>query len=141
LLALNISLSSLTTSSLGAQTETKRPAIKQTRPPDRNPQYFPVGLFSKYPQLSEFEVRWYASELRGLQGPSLLNGNSKRGPATYLFLLVPFFAPSLVIRLTVNSGGTGTPVVKSSTIGRGQGDETNCVCFIRECERILQSVT
>ena len=120
---LTILLGLLASSSLLAQTGTKRPIIKQTKPPDCKPQYFPVGLFSKYPELSEWEARWYASELRGLQEPSLLEGKIERGSAVYRFLLIPPFSPSLVIRLVVNPDGTGTLVAKLGP-NRGAQDET-----------------
>jgi hypothetical protein len=113
----------LAISSPCAQTSTKRPTIKQTRPPDSKPQHFPVGLFSKYPELSEWEARWSASELRGLEEPSLLEGKTKRGSAVYRFLLIPSFSPSSVIRLVVNPDGTGTLVAKLRANSRGE-DET-----------------
>jgi hypothetical protein len=97
----------------------KRPAIKQSMPPDSKPQYFPVGLFSKYPELSEWEARWYASELRQLHEPSLLEGKNRRGYSVYRFLLIPSFSPSWVIRLVVNPNGTGTLAVKLGTNIRG----------------------
>jgi hypothetical protein len=105
-----------------AQTGTKRPSIKQTRPPDSKPQYFPVGLFSKYPELSEWEARWYASELRQLREPSLLEQKNRRGYSVYRFLLIPSFSPSLVIRLVVNPDGTGTLAAKLRTNSRGDDE-------------------
>jgi len=80
--------------------------------PDRKPQYFPVGLFSKYPEVSEWEARWYASELRHLREPSLVEGESRRKYSVYRFLRMPSFWPSLVIRLVVSPDGTGTLVAK-----------------------------
>jgi hypothetical protein len=68
---------------------------KQTNPPDANPQYLPVGLFSKYPPLSEWRARWYAGELRDLEEPSLRRGKITSG-TVYRFLLIPPFTPSLV---------------------------------------------
>jgi hypothetical protein len=106
-----------------AQTDTNHPIIKQGNPPDSNPQYFPVGLFSKHPQLSEWRARWYAKELRGLEEPSLREAETKHGTAVYRLLLIPPFTPSLVIRLMANSDGTGTLVAKLGT-KRGEGDET-----------------
>jgi len=99
---------------LYAQTDAKPLAIKQTNPPDANPQYFPVGLFSKYPQLSESRARWYAGELRDLEEPSLRRGKITSGPV-YRFLLIPPFTPSLVIRLTVNPDGTGNLIAGLGT--------------------------
>src|SRR5229473_3764996 len=95
---LSIFLCLFAVSSTCAQTSTKRPSIKQTKPPDSKPQYFPVGLFSRYPELSESEARWYASELRQLREPSLLEQKNRRGYSTYRFLLIPSFSPSLVVR-------------------------------------------
>jgi hypothetical protein len=117
---LSIFLCLFAISSTCAQTSTKRPAIKQTMPPDSEPQYFPVGLFSKYPELSEWEARWYASELRQLREPSLLERKNRRGYSAYRFLLIPSFSPSLVIRLVVNPDGTGTLAAKLRTNSRGE---------------------
>src|SRR5262249_6755464 len=108
----------LLVSSLCAQTTAKRPKIKQVNPPDRNPQYFPVGLFSKYPELSDWEARWYANELRALNEPSILEGKV-RHTVVYRFLLIPSFSPSLAIRLVVNPDGTGTLVAKLRANSRG----------------------
>jgi hypothetical protein len=112
---LSIFLCLFAISSSCAQTSTKHAAIKQTRPPDSRPQYFPVGLFSKYPELSEWRARWYASELRGLEEPSLLEGKANRGSVAFRFLLIPSFTPSLVIRLVVNPNGSGTLVARLGT--------------------------
>ncbi len=108
--------------SLYAQTDAKHPAVKQTEPPDANPQYFPVGLFSKYPQLSELRARWYAGELRDLEEPSLRRGKIMSG-TVYRFLLIPPFTPSLVVRLTVNPDGNGNLIAKLGT-KRSRGGET-----------------
>lgn len=107
-----------------AQIEARGPVIKQARPPDCKPQYFPAGLFSNYPVLSDWEARWYASELRGLKEPSLLEGKIKRGTTAYRFLLIPSFSPSLVIRLVLNSDGTGTLVAKLGA-NYGEADKTS----------------
>ena len=107
----------LASTALSAQSATKRPAFKQTWPPDSKPQYFPVGLFSQYPELSEWCARWYASELRKLEEPSLLKGKTDRGAVTFRFLLIPSFSPSLAIRLVVNPDGAGTLVAKLGTKG------------------------
>ena len=108
--------------SLYAQTDAKLPVIKQTNPPDANPQYFTVGVFSKYPQLSESRARWYAGELRDLEEPSLRRG--KIMPATqYRLLLIPPFTPSLVVRVSVKPDGTGELLAKLGT-KRSSGGET-----------------
>jgi hypothetical protein len=99
---------------LFSQTGTNHVAIKQANPPDTNPRYFPVGLFSKHPQLSESRARWYASELRDLEEPSLRQGKITTGPV-YRLLLIPPFTPSLVVRLTVNSDGSGKLLAKLGT--------------------------
>jgi hypothetical protein len=108
--------------SLYAQTEAKHPMTKQTNPPDANPQYFPVGLFSKYRPLSEWRARWYAGELRDLEEPSLRRGKITSG-TVYRFLLIPPFTPSLVVRLTVNPDGTGNLIATLGT-RRSRGGET-----------------
>jgi hypothetical protein len=107
-------------SSTCAQTSTKRPTLKQAMPPDSKPQYFPVGVFSKYPEVSEWETRWYAGELRQLREPSLLEEKNRRGYSVYRFLRIPSFWPSLVIRLVVNPDGTGSLVAKRTN---SQGED------------------
>jgi len=104
-----------------AQSGPRHAAIKQTRPPDRKPQYFPVGLFSQYPELSEWITRWYASELRALEEPSLHRWETRRGAAVYRFLLIPSFSPSLAVRLMVNPDGTGILVAKSTANSSKEG--------------------
>jgi hypothetical protein len=47
-----------------------------TNPPDANPQYFPNGAFGDNPKYSEWAARWYASELRALEEPSLYENES-----------------------------------------------------------------
>jgi hypothetical protein len=116
---LSIFLCFLAVSSPSGQTIPKRPQIKQGNPPDRNPQYFPVGLFSVYPELSDWEARWYASELRALHEPSLLGGKAKHS-VVYRFLLIPSFTPSLAIRLVVHPDGTGTLVAKLRARSKGE---------------------
>jgi hypothetical protein len=108
---------------LCAQNNGHQPLIRQPNPPDNNPQYFPVGLFSRYSRLSDFRTRWYASELRGLQQPSLLEAQVRPGAAVYRFLLIPPFTPSLVISLTLNPDGSGTLLAKLGT-RRSRGGET-----------------
>jgi hypothetical protein len=109
---------------LCAQNNAHQPSIRQLNPPDSNPQYFPVGLFSRYPRLSDFRTRWYASELRGLQEPSLREAQIRPGAAVYRFLLIPPFTPSLVIRLTVNPDGSGTLLTRLGTKRSSAGETT-----------------
>src|SRR5208283_2966130 len=52
-----------------------------------NPQYFPVGLFSKYPELSDWEARWYASELRALNEPSVLEDKVRHSVVSHQLLI------------------------------------------------------
>jgi hypothetical protein len=102
-------------SSCCAQTNTTRARIKQSNPPDRNPQYFPVGIFSRFPQLSELRARWYASELRDMEEPTLRLHNAKLGTSVYRFLLIPPFTPSLAVRVMVNPDGTANLLAKLGT--------------------------
>ena len=112
LLSFLLCLSAL--SSLYAQPDAKHIAIKQVNRPDANPQYFPVGVFSKRPQLSEFRARWYASELRDLEEPSLRQEKMTTG-AVYRLLLIPPFTPSLGVRLSINSDVSGKLLAKLGT--------------------------
>jgi hypothetical protein len=113
-LALSFLFSLCALVSLYAQTDAKLLAVKQANPPDTNPQYFPIGLFSNYPQLSESRARWYADELRDLEDPSLRRGKIMPGTQTP-------FTPSLVVRLTVNPDGTGKLLAKLGTKLGGVG--------------------
>ncbi len=85
--------------------------VRQQYPPDSNPQYFPAGLFSKSAEVSEWRARWYANELRGFGETSLFE-DSGRDSTVYRFLLIPSFAPSLIIQLVVSRTGNGTLVSK-----------------------------
>jgi hypothetical protein len=97
-------------SGIHAQTKTKH--IQQRFPPDENPQYFPVGLFSEIPGLNEVRARWYASVLRGLEEPSLWSATTKAGEAVYRFTVIPAFAAPFAVRLVVDPDGTGTLIAK-----------------------------
>jgi hypothetical protein len=54
-----------------AQPKPKPLTIGQTKPPDANPQYFPIGVFGTKPGFSDWVARWFASQLRALKEPSL----------------------------------------------------------------------
>jgi len=86
--------------------------IRQTLPPDENPQYFPIGLFSEFADASEWVARWYASELRKLAEPSLWTATPKQGAALFRFTVIPCRAPSFIVRLAVDSDGSGTLTTK-----------------------------
>lgn len=109
--------------SVGAQTVARQ--VLQTLPPDENPQYFPVGLFSEDPELSEWTARRYARDLRALGEPSLWKTTMKPGWTVFRFTVIPSRGSGFMLRLMVEPEGDATLVVKSKA--RGEGAETNSV--------------
>lgn len=81
--------------------------MKQTKPPDANPQYFPIGAFNKNLDFSEWTARWYASELRALEEPSLYeNGSSASSESTknvnaevYRITILPTWGNAIAVRV------------------------------------------
>jgi hypothetical protein len=108
---------------VGAQTGRKH--IQQRFPPDENPQYFPVDLFSERPELSESMARWYASVLRDLKEPSLWMAVPKQDCAVYRLTVIPALEPSFVIRLFVAPDGSGALVTKWRVRSRNVSESNN----------------
>lgn len=91
-----------------AQSKPKPFTMKQTKPPDANPQYFPIGVFSKNPDFSDWVARWYASELRALEEPSLYKSGSSAGSENsprnvnadvYRITILPTWGNTIAIRV------------------------------------------
>ena len=89
-----------------AQSKPKPFTLKQTKPPDANPQYFPIGVFSKNPDFSEWVARWYASVLRALEEPSLYKSGSsassefaKNVTDVYRIAILPTGGNAIAIRV------------------------------------------
>lgn len=76
-------------------------------PPDANPQYFPTGVFSQYPDLSDSRSRWYAKHLRAMSEPSLLDTAKNKSSNIYRFLWLRSFHQPIAIRLTIRPDGAG----------------------------------
>jgi len=95
--------------------QAKRPPMRQVNPPDSDPQYFPRGIFSQYPDLSDWIARWYATELRALEEPSLFEQAKDNSVETYRLLLVPSFRHRLAVRLELQPNGTGLLTAKMTT--------------------------
>jgi len=117
-----------------AKTAPKKITIKYPFPPDTAPQYSPAGVFHENPQMSYWEARWFASELRSLGEPSLLGKRGVPGTTVYRFTLIPSFTPTFVVRLVIAPDGTGTLHTMTTPRNRRGGGE-------RECPRIDQPVT
>jgi len=90
---------------ISAQPQSRR-LITSNDPPDVNPQYFPGGVFSEYPDLSDFRSRWYAKHLRAMSEPSLLDAAKNKSADSYRFLWLPTFRQPIAIRLAIRSDGT-----------------------------------
>src|SRR5579862_4803457 len=89
------------------QSKPKPFTIKQTKPPDANPQYFPIGVFGKNSGLSDWVARWYASELRALKEPSLYKDESSTSSEfgknvnvdAYRITILPTWGNAVAIRV------------------------------------------
>jgi hypothetical protein len=90
-----------------AQSNPKPFTITQTKPPDANPQYFPIGVFGKNPGFSDWVARWYASELRALKEPSLYRNESSASSefgknvndVAYRITILPTWGNGVAIRV------------------------------------------
>ena len=90
---------------ISAQPQASR-VITSKDPPDANPQYFPTGVFSEYPELSDFRSRSYAKHLRAMSEPSLLEAAKDKSADSYRFLWLRTFQHPIAIRLTIRPDGT-----------------------------------
>jgi len=91
---------------ISAQPQTRR-FITSNDPPDVSPQYFPTGVFSEYPDLSDSRSRRYAKLLRAIGEPSLLDAAKNKPSDSYRFLWLRSFRQPIAIRLTIRPDGTG----------------------------------
>ena len=76
-------------------------------PPDANPQYFPVNVFSADPGTSNFESRWYAAQLRADHEPSLLDAAKDQSTVIYRFIWLRTFHQPIIVRLVIDQDGIG----------------------------------
>jgi hypothetical protein len=90
---------------ISAQPQTRR-LITSNDPPDVNPKYFPAGVFSEYPDISDSRSRWYAKHLRAMSEPSLLDAAKNNSSDSYRFLWLRTFRQPIAIRLTIRPDGT-----------------------------------
>ena len=90
---------------ISAQPQTRR-MITSNDPPDVNPQYFPIGVFSEYPDLSDFRSRWYAKHLRAMSEPSMLEAAKDKSVEGYRFLWLRTFRQPIAIRMTIRPDGS-----------------------------------
>jgi hypothetical protein len=75
---------------ISAQPHTRR-LITSNDPPDVSPQYFPTGVFSEYPDLSDSRSRRYAKLLRAMGEPSLVDAAKNKPSDSYRFLWLRSF--------------------------------------------------
>jgi hypothetical protein len=81
-------------------------------------QYFPDGVFEQQKKANDFVVGWYSEQLKALVEPSLWETSKNAKEQAYRFLWLRSFHHPVVVRLSVNSDGTGTLVTK---VANGQG--------------------
>ena len=96
-----------TASAQSSQSERMRAFAESAGPPDANPHYFPVGVFSDDPDLSEFRARWYAKHLRAMGEESLLNAATNQEFPSYRFLWLRTFHHPIAIELRIRPDGSG----------------------------------
>jgi hypothetical protein len=76
-------------------------------PADASPQYFPKHIFSKRADLSDFQERWYAAQLRAMHEPSLLDLAKDKSTLAYRFVWLRTFHHPIAVRLVIRPDGTG----------------------------------
>jgi len=82
--------------------------VRSSDPSDENPQYFPTGVLSEYPDLSDFEARWFARHLRAMAEPSLLEASKDKSVVAYRFLWLRSFHNPMSIRVDISPTGTAS---------------------------------
>ncbi len=94
------------------------PATAQTNfPPDKNPRYFPPGVFTETGDNGDFKAHWFGSSLRALKEPSI-SEVAAGADSVYRFLWLRTFHYPIAVRIILRRNGTGTLTVKMSN---GQG--------------------
>jgi len=91
---------------VSAQAQSRR-LITSNDPPDVNPQYFPTGVFSEYPDIADSRARGVAKFLRAIGEPSLLDAAKNKSSDSYRLLWLRTFNQPIAIRLTIRPDGTG----------------------------------
>lgn len=93
-------------------------------PRDANPQYFPKGIFDDVAGADDFKAGWYASPLRAMSEPSLLEASKDKTVVAYRFLWLRTFHHPIAVRLTIRPAGTGSLTVKVTTGAGGYAPGT-----------------
>jgi hypothetical protein len=74
--------------------------------------YFPAKTFGDDPQLDQFVAHWYASQLKALGEPSMLESSGDPSIESYRFLWLRTFHHPVAIRVDVQKDGKGLLVTK-----------------------------
>jgi hypothetical protein len=74
--------------------------------------YFPEKTFGSDPQSDHFVAHWYATQLKALGEPSLLERSKDPSAMEFRFLWLRTFHHPVAIRVAVNSDGTGRLITK-----------------------------
>jgi hypothetical protein len=83
--------------------------------------FFPSGVFGETRQLDPGTSRWYSSQLRALEEPSLWELSRTESTQSYRFLWLRTLDHPLSVRFDANADGTGQLVTKMSS-GTGGND-------------------
>lgn len=83
-------------------------------------EFFPVGVFGEPPQFDTGTSKWYSSQLRALQEPSLWELSKTKNSQSYRFLWLRTWDHPVSLRVDINDNGTGRLVTKVTT-GAGGG--------------------
>jgi hypothetical protein len=96
-----------TASAQSPQSERMRVFVESAGPPDLNPQYFPVGVFSEDRDHSEFRARWYAKQLRAMGEESLSSAAASKEFQGYRFLWLRTFHHPIAMKMRIRPDGSG----------------------------------
>jgi hypothetical protein len=78
-------------------------------------QFFPNKVFGETPELDNGTSKWYSSQLRALQEPSLWALSKTESSQSYRFLWLRTWDHPISVRFDVNDDGTGRLVTKMSS--------------------------
>jgi hypothetical protein len=78
-------------------------------------QFFPTGVLGETQQLDKGTTKWYSSQLRALDEPSLWELSKTKSSQSYRFLWLRTWDHPVAVRLDINNDGTGRLVTKMSS--------------------------
>ena len=106
----------LTAASLAATQQAT--SLSDRFPADKNPQYFPSGVFADGADDGDFRARWYAKHLRAMKEPVFSAPPMGTEPEVYRFLWLRTFHHPIAVRIASHEDGKADAI---ATMADGLG--------------------